>query len=142
MPIRCFRSYGGAAHFGGCIATIKCHEDNSRVSELVEQDGHGKVLVIDGGGSLRRALIGDQMAAKAMAHGWHGIVVYGAVRDVDMLATLAIGVQAVGHTPLRPAKNGVGEHGVTVRFAGLTIVPGYFIYADHNGVVVAPHALT
>ncbi len=137
-----FRSYGGIAQFGGAIATVKCHEDNSRVRELVVRDGQGKVLVIDGGGSLRRALLGDQLAAKALANGWQGVVVYGAVRDVDVLATLGIGVQALGHSPVRPALNGAGEEGVTVQFAGLTCVPGHFLYADHNGVVVAPHALT
>lgn len=137
-----FQNYGGIASFGGCIATVKCHEDNSRVRELVEQDGRGKVLVIDGGGSLRRALVGDQLAGKALDHGWQGIVVYGAVRDVDMMATLSIGVHALGHCPVRPAKNGVGEQGVTVRFAGLTVVPGHFLYADRNGMVVAPQALT
>jgi len=137
-----FRSYGGVAQFGGSIATVKCHEDNSRVRELVVQDGQGKVLVIDGGGSLRRALLGDQLAAKALAHGWQGVVIYGAVRDVDVLGTLAIGVQALGHSPVRPAADGAGEEGVTLQFAGLTCVPGHFLYADHNGIVVAPHALT
>lgn len=137
-----FRSYGGAAQFGGCIATVKCHEDNSRVRELVVQDGRGKVLVVDGGGSLRRALLGDQLAAKALAHGWQGVVIYGAVRDVDVLATLAIGVQALGHIPVRRAADGAGEAGVTVQFAGITCVPGHYLYADHNGIVVAPHALT
>jgi regulator of ribonuclease activity A len=137
-----FRSYGGVAQFGGCIATVKCHEDNSRVRELVVQDGRGKVLVVDGGGSLRRALLGDQLAAKALAHGWQGIVIYGAVRDVDVLATLAIGVQALGHSPVRPAVDGAGEEGIPVEFAGITCVPGHFVYADHNGIVVSPHALT
>jgi regulator of ribonuclease activity A len=137
-----FRSYGGVAGFGGSLVTVKCYEDNSRVRELVEQDGRGKVLVVDGGGSVRRALLGDQLAAKAMAHGWQGVVIYGAVRDVDVLATLAIGVQAIGHSPLRPATKGVGHQDVIVQFAGITCVPGHFLYADHNGIIVAPHALT
>ncbi len=135
-------TYGGISNFSGCITTIKCHEDNSRVRELVAQDGQRKVLVIDGGGSVRRALVGDQLAAKAISHGWQGIVVYGAVRDVEVLATLPIGIQAIGHSPIRSAKNGIGEQDVIVRFAGISFVPGQFLYADRNGIVVAPHALT
>jgi regulator of ribonuclease activity A len=137
-----FHSYGGIANFSGCIATIKCHEDISRVRELVERDGRQKVLVIDGGGSVRRALLGDQLAAKAVAHGWQGIVINGAVRDIEVMATLPIGVQAIGHIPARPANDGTGEQGVSVRFAGIHFVPGHFLYADRNGIVVAPHALT
>lgn len=136
-----FHGYGGIGRFSGTIATIKCHEDNSRVRELVEQPGHGKVLVVDGGGSLRRALIGDQLAAKAAARGWHGILIHGAVRDVDALAALPIGIVAVGHVPLRTAKKGLGETGIAVRFAGVTFVPGEQLYADRNGIVVAPHPL-
>lgn len=136
-----FRSYGGVSQFWGCIATIKCHEDNSRVREMVELDGAGKVLVIDGGGSLRRALVGDQLAAKAAAHGWAGIVVYGAVRDVEVLAALPIGVQAMGHSPLRTSKKGIGDEGRIVRFAGVNFVPGHFLYADGNGIVVSAQAL-
>ena len=137
-----FRTYGGISHFSGAIATVKCHEDNSRVRELVEQDGRGKVLVIDGGGSVRRALMGDQMAAKALAHGWHGVVIHGAVRDVDVLATLTFGVHAIGVSPVRPANSGAGEAGVTLRFAGITCTPGHYLYADNNGIIVAPRALT
>jgi regulator of ribonuclease activity A len=137
-----FRSYGGIHAFGGPIATLKCHEDNSRVRELVEQEGHGRVLVVDGGGSLRCALVGDQLAAKALARGWRGIVVYGAVRDVEILGTLSLGIQALGANPMKSVKNGVGEQGIALRFAGAHFVPGHYVYADVNGIVVAPHALS
>jgi regulator of ribonuclease activity A len=137
-----FRSYGGLTAFSGAISTLKCHEDNSRVRELVDQKGGGQVLVIDGGASLRRALVGDQLAAKALANGWRGIVVYGAVRDVEILRTLAIGVVALGLQPMRSVKNGVGETGITLRFAGISFVPGHHLYADDNGIVVAPQPLS
>ena len=136
-----FRSYGGIAAFHGPIATLKCLEDNSRVRELVEQDGHGRVLVVDGGGSLRCALLGDQLAAKALARGWRGIVIFGAVRDVEILGTLSLGIQALGVNPMKSVKNGAGEQGRALRFAGVHFVPGHYLYADRNGIVVAPTAL-
>jgi len=136
-----FRSYGGATRCCGRIETIQCHEDNSRVRDCVDTDGRGKVLVIDGGGSLRRSLLGDQLAAKATSNGWAGILVYGAVRDLDALAGLAIGIFALGHVPLRTAKKGIGEWGKVLRFAGVTFAPGAHLYADLNGIVVSPQAL-
>jgi regulator of ribonuclease activity A len=137
-----FRSYGGVHAFRGPIATVKCHEDNSRVRELVDQEGHGRVLVVDGGGSLRCALLGDQLAAKALARGWRGIVVYGAVRDVEILGTLSLGIQALGVHPMKSLKKGVGEQDIALHFAGVHFVPGHYLYADVNGIVVAPHALS
>jgi regulator of ribonuclease activity A len=136
-----FNSYGGAARCCGRIETIKCHEDNSRVRECVELDGRGRVLVIDGGGSLRRSLVGDMLAARALAHGWQGLLVHGAVRDVDALAVLPLGIFALGHVPMRTEKKGVGEMGVPLRFAGVTFMPGAYLYADRNGIVVAAQAL-
>jgi regulator of ribonuclease activity A len=136
-----FNSYGGAARCCGRIQTIKCHEDNSRVRECVELDGQGRVLVVDGGGSLRRSLVGDMLAERALAHGWQGILVNGAVRDIDALAALQIGIFALGTTPMRTAKKGVGEAGVVLRFAGVSFTPGAYLYADRNGIVVAAEAL-
>lgn len=132
-----FRDFGSRAAFSGRIVTIKCHEDNSRVRELVAEDGRGSVLVVDGGGSLRRALLGDQLAAKAVANGWEGILIFGAVRDVEALCTIGIGVKALGAIPIKTDKKGLGERDVPVRFAGVDFLPGQFVYADVNGVIVS-----
>lgn len=137
-----FSSFGGHDSFGGQIVTVKCFEDNSKVKELVEQPGQGKVMVVDGGGSLRRALLGDMLAQKAAQNGWEGIVVYGCVRDVDVLAQIDLGVQALAPHPLKTDKRGIGDINVPVTFAGVTFRPGEFIYADNNGVIVSPIALT
>ena len=133
-----FRSFGGRAAFGGPIETIKCFEDNSLVAERVDEPGEGRVLVVDGGGSRRCALVGDNLAAKASANGWAGIVVYGCVRDVDELANIDVGVQALGAHPLRSVKAGVGTRDLVLHFAGASFVPGQFCYADNNGVLVSP----
>jgi regulator of ribonuclease activity A len=109
---------------------------------LIVQDGTGAVIVIDGGASLRRALCGDQLAAVAVANGWQGIVVHGAVRDAEILANLPLGVFAMGLCPMRPLNDGGGEQGIIVRFAGISFEPGHYLYADRNGIVVAPRALS
>jgi len=97
---------------------------------------------MDGGGSLRRALVGDQLAAIALSNKWQGIVVHGAVRDAEALANLPLGVFALGLCPMRPANAGAGDQGITVQFAGISFEPGHYLYADQNGIVVAPHALS
>lgn len=136
-----FRDFGGRHAFGGRIATIKCHEDNSMVRDAVAEPGQGCVLVIDGGGSLRRSLLGDQLAAKAVANGWEGVVVFGAVRDVEAIAHMNLGVKALGAIPLKTDKRGIGDRDVPVRFAGVDFVPGEYLYADGNGIIVAAGAL-
>jgi regulator of ribonuclease activity A len=136
-----FTNYGGRANFGGEIVTVKCFEDNSKVKELVDTDGSGKVLVVDGGGSLRRALLGDLLAEKAAKNHWQGIIVYGCIRDVDIIRQTALGVQALRTHPLKTDKRGLGDINVPVTFAGVTFVPGQFVYADNNGMVVASTAL-
>lgn len=136
-----FRDFGGRERFGGRIVTIKCHEDNSLVRDLVAESGHGCVLVIDGGGSLRRSLLGDQLAAKAVSNGWEGVIVYGAVRDVEATRAMDLGVKALAPIPLKTDKKGIGERGIPVRFAGVDFVPGEYVYADANGIVVASRAL-
>lgn len=133
-----FSSFGGRPAFGGPIRTIKCFEDNSLVAERVREPGEGAVLVVDGGGSTRCALVGDNVARLAGENGWAGLLVYGCVRDVDELARIDVGVQAVGSHPLRSIKRGVGLRDVVVDFAGLRFVPDQFVYCDRNGVVVAP----
>ncbi|MDX7831337.1 putative 4-hydroxy-4-methyl-2-oxoglutarate aldolase [Aeromonas dhakensis] len=132
-----FQNFGGKVLFHGQAVTLSCYEDNSLVRELVNRPGQGRVMVIDGGGSLRRALLGDQLAIKAAEQGWEGIVIYGAVRDVGTLATLALGVKALAPCPVKTEKRGQGELDAVVSFAGVTIHPGDYVYADLNGVLVS-----
>ncbi|NVL44005.1 putative 4-hydroxy-4-methyl-2-oxoglutarate aldolase [Pseudomonas syringae pv. actinidiae] len=135
-------NFGGRDSFGGQIVTLKCFEDNSLVKEQVELDGKGKVLVLDGGGSLRCALLGDMLAEKAAKNGWEGLVIYGCVRDVDMLAQTDLGVQALASYPKRSEKRGVGQLNLPVTFGGVTFRPGEYLYADNNGVIISPSPLT
>ncbi len=134
-------NYGGREAFGGEIVTVKCFEDNSLVKETLGTNGQGKVLVVDGGGSLRRALLGDMIAENALKNGWEGILIYGCIRDVSTIAGLDLGVQALSSIPLKTAKRGIGDHNVAVTFGGITFTPGAFVYADSNGVVTSPRAL-
>ncbi len=136
-----FSSYGAIPGFSGKISTIKCHEDNSLVREAVAENGAGRVLVIDGGGSMRRALLGDLLAEKAVANGWQGVVIYGCLRDVDQINAMQLGVKALGTHPMKTDKRGEGQRNVTLRFAGIVWQPGHFLYADNNGVIVADKAL-
>ncbi|MGN2437340.1 ribonuclease E activity regulator RraA [Pseudomonas syringae] len=135
-------NFGGRDSFGGQIVTLKCFEDNSLVKEQVELDGKGKVLVVDGGGSLRCALLGDMLAEKAAKNGWEGLVIYGCVRDVDMLAQTDLGVQALASYPKRSEKRGVGQLDLPVTFGSVTFRPGEYLYADNNGVIISPSPLT
>ncbi|AOS98001.1 Putative regulator of ribonuclease activity [Microbulbifer aggregans] len=130
-------NFGGRERFGGQITTIKCFEDNSLVRNAVAEPGNGRVLVVDAGGSMRRACLGDMLAEKACANGWEGIVMYGCIRDVDEIGQLPIGVQALGSHPMKTEKKGIGERDIAVRFGGVTFTPGNYIYADNNGVIVS-----
>ncbi len=136
-----FRRYGGRAAFSGPIVTVRCLEDNSRVGELLRSPGDGRVLVVDGQGSRRHALLGDQLAASAVAQGWQGVLIHGCVRDVEVLATLPLGVLALDACPRRTDKRGLGEVDVPVNFAGVAFVPGHWLYADDNGVLLSPTPL-
>jgi regulator of ribonuclease activity A len=133
-----FTSFGGRPAFGGPIRTIKCFEDNALVADRVREPGEGAVLVVDGGGSRRCALVGDNLATLAVQNGWSGILVYGCVRDVDELGRIDVGVQALAANPLRSSKRGEGQRDLVVDFAGLRFVPDQYVYCDRNGVVVAP----
>lgn len=137
-----FANFGGVESFCGPVRTVKCFEDNSRVKEAVAEPGEGAVLVVDGGGSLRCALLGDMLAEKAADNGWSGVIVYGCVRDVDVLAETELGVQALGAHPRRSEKRGEGQRDIAVTFAGLTLHPGQWVYADNNGILVAESRLT
>ena len=136
-----FQRYGGRSSFSGEIATLKIFEDNSLVREAFAGDGHGKVLVIDGGGSLRCALVGDQLAILAAKNGWAGVVVYGCIRDSADINGIDLGVRALNTHPQKTVKKGVGERDVTVTFGGVTFNPGEFLYADEDGVLVSSKPL-
>jgi len=136
-----FANYGGIDSFGGEIVTVKCFEDNSKVKELVDKPGEGKVMVVDAGGSFRCAMLGDMLAEKAVKNGWSGIIMYGCVRDVDILGELELGVQALGSHPMKSLKKGIGEEGLDVTFGGVTFKQGQYVYADNNGVITSPEPL-
>jgi regulator of ribonuclease activity A len=136
-----FRSFGARRRFCGPIATLACFEDNSHVRGLLEEPGAGRVLVVDGGGSLRCALLGDQLGALGVRNGWSGVLVWGCVRDTAALGVMDLGILALAAYPLKSLKRGQGERGVAVNFAGVTFRPGHYLYADADGVVVAPMAL-
>lgn len=136
-----FKTYGGRHSFGGEIVTIKCYEDNSLVAEEVEKPGAGKVLVVDGGGSTRCGLFGDNLAQKAADNDWEGIVIYGCIRDVDIVSRINVGVQALASNPLKSIKRNVGLLGEVLRFAGIEFIPGEFTYGDNNGLLVSASEL-
>ncbi len=133
--------YGGKRRFSGPIATVKVFEDNSLVRAALEEPGAGKVLVVDGGGSLRCALVGDKLAELASRNGWAGLVVYGCIRDAAAIATIPIGLKAVNTTPRKSAKQGAGDRDIPVQFAGVTFTPGWFLYADEDGVLISEQFL-
>jgi len=136
-----FSHFGGRARFFGQISTIKCFEDNSLVRDAVGEPGEGRVLVVDAGGSLRCAMLGDLLAAKAAANGWSGILMNGLIRDSVEIAQMDLGVMALGTYPLKSVKRGLGERDVVVRFAGVNFVPGEYLYADEDGIVCSASAL-
>ncbi|ACY96722.1 MULTISPECIES: ribonuclease E activity regulator RraA [Thermomonospora] len=136
-----FRQYGARTAFAGPIATIRCHRDNALVKKLLNTPGEGRVLVVDGGGSLASALMGDLIAASAVEQGWSGVVINGAVRDVATLRTLNLGIKALGSNPRKSAKEGVGEVDVPVTFGGVEFRPGHWLYSDEDGIVVASRRL-
>ncbi len=135
------RDFGGADSFAGPIETVRVFEDNVLVRATLETPGHGRVLVVDGGGSRRRALVGDVLAGIAIASGWAGIIINGCVRDTAVTRTMDIGLKALAALPKRSDKFGHGQVSVPVRFAGVDFVPGHWVYADVDGIVVAPHQM-
>ncbi len=136
-----FTDFGGRRSFHGRISTVQCFEDNSRVREALASPGEGRVLVVDGGGSQRCSLLGDKLAALAVANGWAGVLVSGCVRDVTKLAKLELGVRALSAMPRRSEKRGEGHRDVTLRFAGVSFTPGHWLYADEDGIVVGSRSL-
>jgi len=137
-----FKDYGGKSLFNGIIQTLKCFEDNSFVRKALESDGTGKVLVVDGGGSMRCALLGDMLGDLAVKNKWNGIIIYGCIRDSVAMAKLPVGVKALNVIPLKSNKRNEGQENIDVHFAGVTFTPGQFVYTDEDGIIVSPEALT
>lgn len=136
-----FKHYGGVRQFGGEIVTVKCFEDNSKVGDMVRSPGENKVLVVDGGASARRSLLGDQLVTHALNNQWAGIIIYGFLRDVEEIEAMPIGVMALGTIPRKTEKLGEGRVNIPLEMAGLKIKPGNYLYADGTGVIVAEQSL-
>jgi regulator of ribonuclease activity A len=137
-----FRHYGGKSAFCGPIATLKLFEDNGLVRQTLDTPGNGHVLVIDGGGSLRCALLGDQLAALAVSNGWSGIVIWGCIRDSAAICAMDLGVLALATHPQKTVKKNLGESGIPLSFAGVEFSPGAWLYADADGLIVSAGPLT
>ena len=131
------KSYAAKQHYAGQVVTVKCFEDNSRVKELLASDGTGKVLIVDGGASLRCALMGDLIAQSALDNHWNGVIIYGCVRDVDVIAGLDLGVHALASTPQKSTRKGVGESQVKLHIGGVEIAPDDYVYVDNNGILIS-----
>ena len=131
-----FQSLGGRSHFSGPVRTIRCFEDNGLVKSTLATPGNGAVLVVDGSGSLRTALMGDMIAASAVANGWAGVVINGAIRDRTALANMPLGVKALGSNPRKSSKAGAGETDVDLLVDGVTIRPGVMIWCDPDGILI------
>lgn len=136
-----FRDYGGKQRFAGPIATLKCFEDNSLVRDFVAEPGRGRILVVDAGGSMRRAVLGDLLARKATDNGWSGFVIFGCIRDSAAIGKMQLGVKALGTHPLKTDKRGEGQRDIPVRFADAAFAPGAWVYADEDGMLVASRKL-
>jgi regulator of ribonuclease activity A len=138
-PIFC--NYGGRSTFGGQVVTVKCFEDNGLIQQVVAQNGLGKVLVIDGGGSTRRALIDSKIAETAANNNWEGIICHGSVRDVDAIEEVDLGIQGLVSTPVGASVQAIGETDVAINFASVTFFPDDHIYADNTGIILSPEPL-
>jgi regulator of ribonuclease activity A len=136
-----FSNFGGSASFAGQITTVKCFEDNGLIRSLLEEDGNGRVLLVDGGGSLRKALIDSELAALAEDNEWEGIVVYGCVREVDELEDMSVGIQALASIPVGAVQQDIGEVDVPVNFGGVTFLPEDYLYADNTGIILSQEQL-
>ena len=136
-----FNDYGKNISFSGEISTVKCFEDNSLVRKQLEQAGNGRVLVVDGGGSTRCAMVGDILAQMGADNGWSGIIVYGCIRDSGVIATIDIGVKAIGTMPIKSVKKGEGDIDIKVHFADVDFIPGHYVYADEDGIILSAKPL-
>ena len=136
-----FSSFGGVSHFYGKVTTVKCFESNGLIAEVLEENGEGRVLVIDGGGAVRRGLIDAELAQLAVDNGWEGIIVYGAVRQIQQLENLDIGIHALAPIPVSADESSAGESDIPVNFGGVTFFPEDYIYADLTGIILSPEPL-
>ena len=136
-----YKIYGAKTSFSGRIVTVKCYEDNSLVEEALKANGKESVLVIDAGGSMNCAMLGDKRAADAINNEWEGILVHGLIRDSVAINGMEIGIRALGVYPLKSIKNGVGDNNLIVNFSGVTFTPGEYLYADEDGVIVVKEKL-
>lgn len=136
-----FSDFGGLTQFSGEVRTVQCFEDNSKVREMVSSEGGGCILVVNAGASQRCAMLGDILAGKAVENGWSGIIMNGYVRDSAEIATMQLGIKALGTMPLKSLKKGEGSIGVTIAFAGMRYQPGNYVYADEDGIICSSEAL-
>ena len=136
------QNFGGKKHFSGPISTVKCLEDNSLVRSALEEPGRERVLVVDGGASNRCALVGDMMAKMGMENGWAGLVIYGCIRDFAIVATLPIGIKALGTNPRRSVKKGIGDRDIPISFGDATFTLGDYLYSDEDGILLSPTKLS
>jgi regulator of ribonuclease activity A len=132
-----FRAYGGRARFAGQVVTLKVYEDNTRVREVLAEPGQGKILVVDGGGSKRCALLGDQIAELAVKNSWEGVVVYGCIRDSVAINALDIGVRALDTNPKKTVKRNEGQRDLVLAFGAVEFVPGHWLYVDEDGLLLS-----
>jgi regulator of ribonuclease activity A len=137
-----FKDYGGKKVFSGKIVTLKCFEANPLVRKTLEQNGEGSVLVVDGGASMRCAMLGDMLGEEAVKNKWNGVIVYGCVRDSADLAKLNVGVKALNTHPMKSSRKMEGETNIPVRFAGVTFTPGEYVYCDEDGIIVSKESLS
>ena len=136
-----FSSFGGVSNFYGKVTTVKCFESNGLIAEVLEENGKGRVLVIDGGGAVRRGLIDAELAQLAVDNGWEGIIVYGAVRQIQQLENLDIGIHALAPIPVSADESSAGESDIPVNFGGVTFFPEDYIYADLTGIILSQEPL-
>ena len=136
-----FSSFGGVSNFYGKVTTVKCFESNGLIAEVLEENGEGRVLVVDGGGAVRRGLIDTELAQLAVDNGWEGIIVYGAVRQIQQLENLDIGIHALAPIPVSADESRAGESDVPVNFGGVTFFPEDYIYADLTGIILSQEPL-
>ncbi|TYB16105.1 ribonuclease E activity regulator RraA [Aggregatibacter actinomycetemcomitans] len=136
-----FSSFGGLSSFHGKVTTVKCFENNGLIAEILEENGEGRVLLVDGGGAVRRALIDAELAQLAADNQWEGIIVYGAVRQIQQLENIDIGIHALAPIPVGTDNSSHGETDIPVNFGGVTFFPEDFVYADLTGIILSQEAL-
>ncbi|HDR1003128.1 ribonuclease E activity regulator RraA [Pasteurella multocida] len=136
-----FSSFGGVNRFYGKVTTVKCFENNGLITDILEENGEGRVLLIDGGGAVRRALVDAELAQLAVDNGWEGIIVYGAVRQIQQLEEMDIGIHALAPIPVGADKQNFGEIDVPVNFGGVTFFPEDYVYADLTGIILSQEPL-